>query len=224
VEKAVSEIIGATDELRPGKEPPPSARMRSVLARVFEYYVVFFLLGALAVVFLKLGKKRFKLKTGTTILIALLLFAALPALSQLFLHGAWYWTPIVYLTGALAAAGFVAGIGTQETKALKWIAALFTALPALASLVLICYLLQIVKPAQGAMGRNEQSLIVFLCFTNLIQLILLIVLSGIASGSGGSYGSGGSSSSRSSGSSSSGSSSFSGGGGGFGGGGASSSW
>ncbi len=227
IEKAVSEIIRNTDEVRPGEAPPASVRLWGAFAHVVDLYIIFFILGGFFAVLLILGRVRKKLAVWATVVAGLFLFIAVPVLFQFVLHGAWYWTPFVYLTGAFASAVIITGIMVPKTKKMKIVATVITAIPALASLISIFYLLQILKPVQVGTSKNETLLLGILIGTNMLQFLIMGGL-GSATDGGSSYSSGGYSSSSSSDSSSSSSSSndtsWSGGGGSFGGGGASSSW
>ncbi len=227
IEKAVTEIIRATGELRPGEEVPASVRLWGAFAHVVDFYILFYLLGGLASIMLILGRKRFELNAGLTLLAALCLFIAIPVLFQLFLHGVWYWTPVLYLLGAFAGAGITAAIMVPKKKASKIIAAAITAVPVLASMISVVYFLQILKPMEGGTTGHETALLGILIGAAMLQFFILAGATGALEGGESSYSGGDSGSSYSSGSSSSsssGDSSYSGGGGSFGGGGASSSW
>lgn len=227
IEKAVAEIIRATGELRPGQEVPASVRLWGAFAHVVDFYILFYLSGALASIMLILGRKPLKLNVLLTILAALLLFVAIPVLFQLFLHGVWYWTPVLYLLGAFAGAGITVAIMVPKKKTSKIIAAAITAVPVLASMISVVYFLQILKPIEGGTTGHETALLGILIGAAMLQFFILAGVAGAFDDGGGSYSGSDSSSSyssSSSSSSSSGDSSYSGGGGSFGGGGASSSW
>lgn len=228
IEKAVAEMIRSTDEVRPGQEPPASVRFRGALSHVVDCYAAFFILGGALAVLLILGRMRLKLAIWMTVAAGLLLFIAVPVLFQLFFHGAWYWTPVLYLMGAFAGAMFMVAMTVPRTKKMKIVATAVIAVPVLVSLVSIIYFLQIQKPVQVGTSKNETMLLGILIATNIIQFFIMPFLgegsSGGSSYSGGSGDSGSSSSGSSSSSSSSNDSSWSGGGGSYGGGGASSSW
>lgn len=226
IEKAVSQMILATDEVRPGQETPAMVRMWGAFSHVVDYYVAFFLLGALFAVLLILSKLRLTLNIWVLVALGLFFFIATPVLFQFFLHGVWYWTPVLYLMGAFAGGSMAIAVMVPKTKKWKIIAAIIMAVPVLASMISTVYFIQILKPVVEGTSKNETILLGILIATNFIQFLILGGLGG-ATGGGDSYGSGGSyssSSSSSSGSSSSNDTSWSGGGGSFGGGGASSSW
>jgi len=226
IEKAVSQIIIATDEVRPGQETPAMVRMWGALSHVTGHYIIFFLLGGLCAVLLILARMRKMINVWVTVAAGLALFLGIPVLFQFFLHGAWYWTPTLYLMGAFAGASMTAAIMVPEKKKSKIIAAIIMGIPVLASMVSIVWLIQILKPVAEGTSKNETMLLGILIGTNFLQFCILGGLGG-STGGGDSYSSGGSCSSGSGSSSSSSSSndtSWSGGGGSFGGGGASSSW
>ncbi|MBN2080227.1 MAG: TPM domain-containing protein [Spirochaetes bacterium] len=229
IEKAIREMILATEEVRPGVEPPAAVRLWGAFARVVNYYSVFFIFGALMAVLLIIPAVRFKLNGWVIAGAAIVLSIGVPILLQYNLHGAWYWTPFAYITGFLAGAGIIAALMWPKTVKMKIIATVFTAIPALASLSSIVYLLEVMKPAMVGTTENETLLLAILIGTNLLQFFVMVGIATACAEGGGSYsGSGTTSSSWSSSSfsSSSGSNdtSWSGGGGSFGGGGASSSW
>ena len=225
IEKAVSEIIRATDELRPGEEVPAPARLRGVFFHLFKYHISYVILGALIGVLLMIAKRRLQFSIWITIAISLLIYAGIPVLLQMFLPGIWYWGPVVYLTGALIGAGIIGGMMVPRSKATATVLAL---IPALISLGFIIYCLQILKPLQNTATSHESVLLIVLIHTNFFQLIFLIATITAIAGIEGSYGNSGytqySSYGSSGSSSSSNDTSWSGGGGSFGGGGASSSW
>jgi len=226
IEKAVSQIIIATDEVRPGQETPAMVRMWGALSHVTGHYIIFFLLGGLCAVLLILARMRKMINVWVTVAAGLALFLGIPVLFQFFLHGAWYWTPTLYLMGAFAGASMTAAIMVPEKKKSKIIAAIIMGIPVLASMVSIVWLIQILKPVAEGTSKNETMLLGILIGTNFLQFCILGGLGG-STGGGDSYSSGGSCSSGSGSSSSSSSSndtSWSGGGGSFGGGSASSSW
>lgn len=226
IAKAVSQIISATDELRPGEEVPASVRMWGAFAHVVDYYFIFFLSGVLFAVLLILGRVRLKINMWVIIGGGVLLFIGLPVLFQFFLHGVWYWTPTLYLMGAFAGACVTAAIMAPKTKKMKIIATVAMSIPALAGFISMIYFLQIVKPVAEGTSSNETALLGILIATNMVQLFILPAFGGGYDAGGGSYssGSGSSGGSSSSSSGSSNSTSWSGGGGSYGGGGASSSW
>ncbi len=229
IQKAVEQIIRATDEVRPGAEAPATVRMWGAFAHVVDCYILFFLLGGIFAVLLILGKDRNILSLGVTIVLGVLLFMGLPILFQFFFHGAWYWTPTLYLMGVFAGLCIIVGISVpkKKKKKSKVIALIVLGIPILASMIATVYFIQIVKPVAEGTSKNETILLGILIATNILQFFILPFVGGGFEGEGGasSYSSGGSSySSSGSSSDSSGSSSYSGGGGGFGGGGASSSW
>jgi hypothetical protein len=175
---------------------------------------------------------RQKFSVKMNILASLFLFIAVPVLFQLLLNGVWGWIPFVYLTGAFAGAAVFVALKVPKSKTGKIVATMFAAIPALASLISIFYLLQVKKPVEGATTDHETALLGILIGTSMLQFFILAGIAGASEDGGGSYGSDGSSSgysssssdSYSSSSSSSDSSSYSGDGGSYGGGGASSSW
>ncbi len=228
IEKAVREMILATEEVRPGVEPPATVRLWGAFARVVNHYSFFFIFGAFMAVLLIIPSVRLKLNPWLIAGAAILLFIGVPILLQYNLHGAWYWTPFAYITGFFAGTGFIAALMWPKTIVMKLIATVFTAIPALASLSSIVYLLEILKPAMVGTTENETLLLAILIGTNLFQFFVMVGIAAACSEGGGSYSDSGTSSSwsSSSASSSSGSNdtSWSGGGGSFGGGGASSSW
>ena len=219
IEKVVSEIISATDELRPGQGVPASVRLWGAFAHITDYYIIFFIVGALAAVLLILGKMRFKFNLFVTILAALVFFVGIPVLFQLFLNGIVYW--ILYLVGAVAGAEIMVAIIYPVKKKNKILATVLMSIPVLVNVISIVYFLQIVKLSAERASNNDQIFSTILIITNIIQVVIMRV---VTPGSTGYYVGSGSGYSSSSGSSSSNSSSWSGGGGGFGGGGASSSW
>ncbi len=225
IQKAVTQIILATDEVRPGQEAPATVRMWGAFNHLVDCYIFFFLLGGLFAVLLILGKLRKILNVPATIIAGVFLFIGLPVLFQFFFHGVWYWTPTLYLMGAFAGGSMTAAILVPEKKKSKIIAAVIMGVPVVAAMAAIVWLIQILKPVAEGTSKNETMLLGILITTNFIQFCIFGGLGG-STGGGDSYSSGGSSSSSSdsSSSSSSDSSSYSGGGGGFGGGGASSSW
>ncbi|HPA71983.1 MAG TPA: TPM domain-containing protein [Spirochaetota bacterium] len=233
IEKAVRRIIDATDSLRPGQEISLASRFWRAFSRLPRFYVLFFLFGALAAVLFVLAAWRDMMNVWLGIATGLFLFIAVPILLQLYFHGAKYWTPWIYLSGAFAAVCLLAGIMAPKKRKQKIVATAFAAVPALVTLVSIVYFIQVRKPSvdESVVSPNESFLIGILVIMNIVQFIILAVTMEILEGGGSSYSSGGSGSSDSySGSSSSDSSysssdsSYSGGGGSFGGGGASSSW
>ncbi len=229
IEKAVKEMILATEEVRPGVEPPATVRLWGAFARVVHHYSVFFLFGAFMAVLLIIPSVRLKLNPWLIAGATILLLIGVPILLQLYLHGAWYWTPFAYVTGFFAGTGFIAALMWPKTIVMKIIATVFTAIPALASLASIVYLLEVLKPAMVGTTENETLLLGILIGTNMLQFFILAGIAAACSEGGGSYSDSGTSSSSwsSDTSSSSGGSndtSWSGSGGSFGGGGASSSW
>lgn len=228
IEKAVREMILATEEVRPGEEPPVSVRLLGAFARVVNHYSVFFIFGALMAVLLIITAVRLKLNAWVIAGASILLIIGVPILLQYNLHGAWYWTPFAYITGFLAGAGIIAALMWPKTIKMKIIATVINAIPALASLASIVYLLEVLKPAIVGTTKNETLLLGILIGTNMLQFFILAGIAAACSEGGGSYSDSGTSSSWSSYSSSSSSgsndTSWSGGGGSFGGGGASSSW
>jgi uncharacterized protein len=233
VEKAVTQIISLTSELRPGEAVPVSARLRGVLERVVKLYSIYFALGVLAGFFFVHWKKRFKLTVVITVLGALLIFLAVPVLLQVLLPVSGCWAPVTYLMGTLAGVCIV--LARYAFSDSRKLATVLAAIPAMISFVAVFMLIQVMKPANSGVSGNETALIVILLFTAMFQLAFIIAMLDDGSSSGGaSYSSdssssyGGSSysdsSSSSSSSSSSDSSSWSGDSGSFGGGGASSSW
>ncbi len=244
IERAVSQIIQATDEVRPGQEPSAFIKMRGAVSYFSQSYILLFITGSLiGFIFYtlrakkKLINKKKKMKRHKTSVLAtitgsLIIFAAIPALLQLFMPGVWYWTPLSYITGAIAGTGLVSSIIKEEIKTFKIIATVFTAIPAIASFAAIFYSLHVLKPVQSGTSEHETACMIILMITNFLQITFLFVFGSDAPADGSLYSSTGYSSSGSSYSSSSSenssssdsSTSWSGGGGSFGGGGASSSW
>ncbi len=225
IQKAVTQIIRATEDVRPGQEAPATVKMWGAFSHVVNYYIIFFLIGGLFAVFLILGKSRKILNLWVTIVLGVILFIGVPILFQLFFHGVWYWTPTLYLMGAFAGGSMIAAIMVPAKKKSKKIAVIVMGIPVLTSMISIVYFIQILKPVVAGTSKNETILFGILLGTHFIQFCIMAGL-GESSGGGDSYSSGGSSygDSGSSSSGSSDSSSYSGGGGGYGGGGASSSW
>ena len=225
IEKAVAQVIAATAECRPGEEAPAMVRLWGSFARVVDCYVAFFFAGALLAALITILIRRSKVKLMIGILAAVLFFAVTAVLQQLYFHGAWYWTPIVYLAGALVGGWFIGALTAVKRGVLSRVGTVLTAIPAVATLGAIIYCLHILKPAYSDTTLHETLLLVILPITSFIQLRMLFgVFEGFQEGGDSSCDSYYSSGSSSSSSSSSNDTSWSGGGGGYGGGGASSSW
>ncbi|MBN1534782.1 MAG: TPM domain-containing protein [Spirochaetes bacterium] len=227
IEKAVDEMISDTAELRPGQDVPASARMRGVFFHIVNFYVVFFFIGILLAVLHVRVMERLKAPVWMNVVGGISLLIAMSVLLQLFLHGAWFWTPMVFATGALVGP-WMAGIPRALRKGiLSRTAIVFSALPALASFVAVVWCLHVLKPSHDDTTIHETVLLVILFFTNMAQFLAIFGIYEGFQGGGASYGGGYSSSGQSGGASSSSdanSTSWSGGGGSFGGGGSSSSW
>ena len=227
IEKAVTQIISATDEIRPGQETPASVRLLGAFSHIVEYFIIFFIAGVCIGIGFVLVKRQLKFNVWVSAGVLALLYVAIPILVQIYLSMFWYWTPIAYLTGALVGACIIGAILVPKSKAGKIAATIFTAIFALASMISIYYFLHIMKPSASDTTDNETYLLIILSITNFIQLMILLGVNGIFEDGGGSssnYSSSSSSSSSSSTSSSSNDTNWSGGGGSYGGGGASSSW
>lgn len=222
IEKAVAEIITLTGELRPGDEIPASARLRGAFFHGVDNFIIVCIAGILIGIAFILAIRRLKLNFGAGAGLFLFLYIVIPILLQLFLSRFWYWTPIVYITGALAGACIISAITAPKSKGKKTAATVFAAITALACMIPIYYFLHVMKPSEFDTTDNEIYLLIILTCINFIQLLFLIgVNGGFAGESSDSY------DYSSSGQSSSGSyndTDWSGGGGSFGGGGASASW
>ncbi|MCU0845742.1 MAG: TPM domain-containing protein [Spirochaetes bacterium] len=234
IEKAVEQIIAATDELRPGQDVPAAARVRGAISIfILRFHMIYVIMGAAAGFLFVLFKRRqaHRLIIGektaaprwrrivsilNTILVLLGIFAVIPVLLQLFLPGVNLWAPGLFITGALVGIGISGVIMTPPWSVAAMVRAVIPATISLAGIV-VC--LHVLKPLPDTETIQESILLAILIHVNVFQLMFIFLDSEGGSGDGGSWSSGDSSSS-----SDSGDSSWSGGGGDFGGGGASSSW
>ena len=226
--KVINNVIKETESLSANNPIPIYGRVKGFIYHFSEIHWVLFLLsgiiGALFILFKEISKPH----KAVSIIIFILLWAAIPFVLQLFFPGVWYWRPIIYVTGACAGGSIVAPFFKKKLIMTGRIVFFVIALIiASVSLGFIIYNLDILKPDPFGTTMNESIVLSILFFTNIFQGMLFLFMLGNMTGGGSTYRSSGSSYSSGSSSyssSSSSSSSWSGGGGSFGGGGASSSW
>jgi uncharacterized protein len=231
IEKVVSQIINATDDLRPGEKAPTLVRTRGAFFNFLSrFHIVYYLMGAMAGLLFMYAKGRGErtiiiggwhfqgnFPLWLTILVSIVIFVLLPALLQMFLPGVGIWAPVVFITGALSGAGITRALMVPRLKVFATVRA---AIPAALSLGGIIWCLHVLKPLQMSVAGHEECLAVILVHANVFQILFLCLSNWSISDGESSCSSSGDSYS----SSDSGGSSYSGGGGDFGGGGASSDW